>query len=356
MNSLTAGEAAGADGTMRRPVRHEHSRLEVLQRDAYACVICGSRTHDVHPIFDDALWDEGGDFAENGVALCAEHRIDALTTSLSVETLLDRAGLAERPLPPQLHAVEKYDRWGNPLLADGRRARGELFFQPMVQQWLERGRALPMFTAWVKYPRTYVLPWSDTIGEGDLWLASLEPLSRDKVVVTEKMDGENVSLYRDFLHTRSVQRIAHPSREWLNHFWEGVREKIPDDWRICGEYLYASHTVSYDSLSSYFLAFSVWNERNICLSWDDTLAFLAELGIEPVPVLYAGPLEQDAIHQAWREKQGQSEGYIVRSVGEIPYRRFRHLVGKYIRESYVQSEPVKDNMRTGAAIRKNALG
>ncbi|XVJ64555.1 MAG: RNA ligase family protein [Sphingopyxis sp.] len=215
---------------------------------------------------------------------------------------------------------------------------------------------LGCFTAWVKYPRTYVLPWSDTIGEGDRRLASLAPLSGEQVVVTEKMDGENVSLYRDFLHTRSVRRIAHPSREWLNHFWESVRGQIPEDWRICGEYLYASHTVSYDALPSYFLAFSVWNERNICLSWPDTLAFLAELGIEPVPALYAGPLDQQAIHRAWREKEGQSEGYIVRSAGEIPYRRFRHLVGKYIRESYVQSEPVKENMRTGAAIRKNALG
>ncbi|MEL7307213.1 MAG: RNA ligase family protein, partial [Pseudomonadota bacterium] len=43
---------------------------------------------------------------------------------------------------------------------------------------------------------------------------------------------------------------------------------------MCGENLYARHSISYNNLPSYFMAFSVWNELNQCLSWQDTKQFL----------------------------------------------------------------------------------
>ena len=335
--------------------RHERFRRDVLDRDRRRCVLCGSPDGDAHHVFASALWDDGANIAGNGVTLCAKHRTQALETLLSVETLLEAAGLVDRPLPPQLHAVERYDRWGNPILANGRRARGELFLTPDAQHWLARGGALDRFVPWVKYPRTYVLPWSETVGEGDRMLASLAPLACAPVIATEKMDGENVSLYRDFLHTRSVARIAHPSRAWLDAFWERIRGDIPDGWRICGEYLRVGHTVRYDRLPSYFMAFAVWDDRNICLSWADTILFLARLGIEPVPVLYEGLLDPVAIDRAWRGLGTPSEGYVVRTIGEIAYRDFRRLAGKFIRADYVQSEPVRNNIRSGSSLSTNNL-
>lgn len=35
------------------------------------------------------------------------------------------------------------------------------------------------------------------------------------VVITEKMDGENTTLYRDGLHARSLDSRHHPSRNWV---------------------------------------------------------------------------------------------------------------------------------------------
>lgn len=331
-------------------------RAQILDRDRHRCVVCAKSASHVHLIFDARLWDSDPNLPNNAVTLCDAHRDAALCTQMDVEALLAHAGIAVRPLPPQLHAVERYDRWGNVLLADGRRARGELFFEPEARCWLDRAGLLQSFTPFVKYPRTFVLPWSGMVGAGDRVIDSLAPLQAGPVIVTEKMDGENVTLYRDFLHTRTVSRIPHASRAWLDAFWDSIHQRIPVDWRICGEYLFVTHTVAYRALPSYFMAFSVWDERNVCLDWDHSVAFLRELEIACVPVLYRGPLDRAAIDQAWRDLGApNSEGYILRSAGAFALGDFRRLVGKYIRADYQQSEPVKDNIRTGAAFATNLL-
>lgn len=331
-------------------------RAGILKRDGHRCVVCSVPADEVLHVFCERLWDDNPDFADNLVTLCPMHKKDALTTRLDVEDLLSAAGIAERPMPPQLHAVERYDRWGNVFLSGGRRARGELFFDEQARRWLEIGDMLQCFTPFVKYPRTFVLPWSDVVGVGDRPLASLTLLENAPVIVTEKMDGENVSLYRNFLHTRTVSRIPHESRVWLDGFWEKVRWQIPEDWRVCGEYLFVRHTVGYRALPSYFMAFSVWNEKNVCLGWHETSAFLDRAGIARVPLLYEGPLCRDAIDRAWRETGTPgSEGYILRSAGSFALCDFRRLTGKFIRAGYQQSEPVKDNIRTGSTFEVNAL-
>jgi hypothetical protein len=328
----------------------------VGERDGGRCVLCGDRAIEVVHVMAEKLWDDGGCYAENGVSLCAQHAQAARTTEIAVDLLVEAAGLPGLLLPEQLHAVQRYDRWGNPMLADGKRARGELFYDPEAAHWLALGNMLDRFAHWVKYPRTYVLPWSDSIGEGDRSFRAIDRLRDTRVIATEKMDGENVTLYRDFLHTRSVARIDHPSRAWLNAYWESMREGIPEGWRICGEYLYVAHSVTYTQLRSFFLAFSVWNERNICLNWDESLLFLNRIGVSAVLVLYDGRFDQEAIHLNWqRNTSPQSEGYIVRSAGDIAYGDFRNMVGKYIRAGYVQSEPVRNNMKDGTPFESNVL-
>jgi len=36
-----------------------------------------------------------------------------------------------------------------------------------------------------------------------------------EVVVTEKMDGENTTMYCDNIHARSIDGRHHPSRDWV---------------------------------------------------------------------------------------------------------------------------------------------
>ncbi len=68
--------------------------------------------------------------------------------------------------------------------------------------------------------------------------------------------------------------------------------RIPEGWRICGENVYACHSIHYIALTSYFYVFSIWNEKNECLSWDATVAWCKKLGLAHVPLLYRGPYNE----------------------------------------------------------------
>jgi len=116
-----------------------------------------------------------------------------------------------------------------------------------------------------KYPRTPHLPWSPGVSADDITQFSLLSFEGADVVVTEKMDGENTSLYRDHSHARSLDSIHHSSRDWLKQWHGTFAHNIPLGWRICGENLFARHSVRYDHLASYFYGFSIWDDTNQAL-------------------------------------------------------------------------------------------
>jgi hypothetical protein len=198
----------------------------------------------------------------------------------------------------------------------------------------------------VKYPSTPYLPWTAQADENDTILDTSVHFEGRRVIVTEKMDGENTSLYHDRYHARSVDSRHHPSRDYVKRFWATFNYLIPEDIRICGENVYAQHSVAYESLSAYFLGFSVWRfvdgvVNDICLSWDDTMEWFERLGICPVPVLYDGQFDQELIHQAWLDKCGgpeASEGYVIRNADSFPRAWFCVNLAKYVRENHVQTD------------------
>jgi hypothetical protein len=64
----------------------------------------------------------------------------------------------------------------------------------------------------VRYPRTPHLPWSPGATPDDVRAGDLSGLLGREVVVTEKPDGENTTLYADGVHARSLDSAHHPSR------------------------------------------------------------------------------------------------------------------------------------------------
>lgn len=190
-----------------------------------------------------------------------------------------------------------------------------------------------------KYPRTPHLPFSPGLQSDDTRLDSLERLIGREVVVTEKMDGENTSMYRDHIHARSLDSRHHPSRDWVKNFWSAIRYDIPEGWRICGENLYARHSVEYGALSSYFMGFSVWNDSNVCLSWKETLEYFALLGIQPVPVLHQAVFDQATLEEiAENFDTANKEGFVVRPAAEFTYSEFPSCVAKWVRRGHVQTD------------------
>jgi hypothetical protein len=157
-----------------------------------------------------------------------------------------------------------------------------------------------------------------------------------QVVVTEKMDGENTSIYNDGVHARSLDGRTHSSRSWVKQLQAQIRYQLPDGLRLCGENLYAQHSIRYDELDSYFYLFSVWENRR-CLSWNDTLSWADRLGLAMPPVLYEGLWDEKAL-QALIVNTASSEGYVVRLREAFLYQDFASSIAKWVRAGHVQTD------------------
>lgn len=190
-----------------------------------------------------------------------------------------------------------------------------------------------------KYPRTPHLPWSESVTDDDKILQSLIVLENcDDIVVTEKMDGENTNLYTNYLHARSATYSYHESRSWIKRLHSEMGFNIPEGFKLCGENLYAKHSIHYTNLESYFLLFSVWNSEKIALSWDETVEYAQLLGLKTVPVLYRGPWNEKLLRELPDKMDlNKQEGYVVRTAKAISQSEFGKCVGKYVRKGHVQS-------------------
>lgn len=309
-------------------------REQVLARKNGQCCFCGEKAVDAHHIVERKLWGDGGYYLANGAQVCADHHMACETTEISTEEVRKACGITDVLLPAHFE-VGSYDKWGNPVLPNGQRLRGEMFYEEQVQKVLKD--KLHLFTSWVKYPRTYHLPWSPGCTSDDKVLSSLAQFEGKNVVQTIKMDGENTTMYSNYIHARSLDGRHHDSRNWVKQFHAGLAQDIPEGWRVCGENLFARHSIGYENLPSYFLGFSIWNERNRCLPWAETLEWFELLGITPVETIYQGVWDPEAIKAAWQGRTGQ-EGYVVRLADGFGYSEFRQSVAKFVRANHVQTD------------------
>lgn len=190
-----------------------------------------------------------------------------------------------------------------------------------------------------KYPSTPHLPFSPGATESDIWCLP-EQFEGEEVVVTEKMDGENFTGYSDgYCHARSLDSRHHPSRSWAKNKWNEVYHNLPDGWRVAAENTYAEHSIRYENLPSYFLAFSIWNDENVCLSWEDTEEWCEIIGLEHVPVLYKGEFDLDKVIEIFEDTDfDHHEGIVVRKAGSFHYDDFQSNIGKAVRPNHVQTD------------------
>lgn len=312
-------------------------RNAVFKRDGHKCVVCGGPAKDAHHIIERRLWPDGGYYVSNGASVCEEHHLAAEATTLSCDELRERCGISEILLPPHFYPDQAVDKWGNPILPNGQRLKGELFHDESVQKVLKP--VLHLFTDRVKYQRTHHLPWSPNVSSDDKIIPSLQGFDGQEVVITIKMDGEQTSIYPNGFHARSIDTAPHPSRDWLWGLHRRIGHDIPPGWRICGENLYAKHSIHYKHLPAHFLVFSIWNEKNECLSWKETETWCELLGLKTVPVFY---------RDAWDESHTRAiqidayngdpcEGYVVRVARSFQFKEFKDVVAKFVRKNHVQT-------------------
>lgn len=208
----------------------------------------------------------------------------------------------------------------------------------------------------VKYSRTFNLPWSQSESSDDVWWKHCRLFEGKRVVVTEKLDGECTTIYPDgFTHARSLDTAHHPSRSWLKQFASNFAHEIPEGYRVCGENVFAWHSIFYTDLPSYFFAYGIYDNQNICLHWEQIEEMCQLLGVETVPVIYRGEWDEEKVKSLWAGKGKfptfatskdypsfpqdfspcEAEGYVIRLEKEFPYEEFRTSCAKYVRANHV---------------------
>ena len=194
-----------------------------------------------------------------------------------------------------------------------------------------------------KHPRIKHAPWSKSVSYDDKIMFDYSIFYNRRVIISLKYDGENTSgYYNGISHARSMDSKYHPSRTWFKNWWAERCYKLNFGWRVCGENLFAKHSIHYTDLKSYFYGFGVYNENNVLLNWDDSLIIFEQLEIEPVEVVFDGIFTKEFARELQYGKfdyllNDQNEGYVIRLADEINYDDFSNSVMKVVRDGHVQT-------------------
>lgn len=335
---------------MTKLLSRDDFRNGVFARDQHRCVMCGIAPEDTaegkldaHHIMERRLFTSpeqaGGYFLDNGASVCEPCHLKCEQTEFSTEQVREAAGITNIILPEHLYDDQTYDKWGNVELPNGQRLKGELFEDASVQKVL--GQRLALFSPYVKHPRLHHLPWSESLTDDDRTFQDLSHFEGKEVIVTEKADGEQTTIYKNYLHARSIDGRNHPSRARVKSFAAEWQWGLADNQRICGENVFAQHSIIYgedNPLPHHFLGFSMWEDMR-CLSWDETMENFAILGVTPVKTMWRGIWDEKAIRALYDAGRDWDtiEGYVVRLTDSFAYRDFRHSVAKYVRKGHVQT-------------------
>jgi len=213
-------------------------------------------------------------------------------------------------------------------------------------------------TELTKYPRTVHLPNSGGKTDDDLTIRDSSYLHLSKMkdfVVTEKMDGGNLTMTRNHFFARSLDSGTHLWDTYARGMWASLRWNIPEGWRVSGESLYARRSVPYDNLEAYYLVYGIWDAEDNLIDWDTTVLAAEAWGFKMVPLLYRGPSFIDAM-EAWETvcDPETSEGFVIRNAKMIRAGTLAMYSerAKWVRPNHVQT---RDDWRHRTDFEVNGL-
>lgn len=197
-----------------------------------------------------------------------------------------------------------------------------------------------------KYPRTLHAPWSPCVHDDDKTHSSMHAFVGKRVVVTEKIDGGNTTLYNGDVYARSVTMPA--SDGWFamvkkHHAWKtyGVEK------RFIGEDIYGVHSIEYDAVAQEdtFQLFAVVQDR-MFLDWDTVCRLANEYSMCLAPVVFDGVIETvEELKQIMLDVLkkpsalgGECEGSVVRVAEAFHEDAFSECVAKIVRPDHVQTD------------------
>jgi hypothetical protein len=122
---------------------------------------------------------------------------------------------------------------------------------------------------------------------------------KDLIIVTEKIDGSNVGIIKQGGRLIPISRAGydcHSSKYEQHRYFikwvyqnENLFSFLPEGWRVCGEWCAQAHGTFYDITDeSPFVAFDIFNDKNIRLLFIDFLQLCLLESIPMVPILHFG--------------------------------------------------------------------
>lgn len=208
-----------------------------------------------------------------------------------------------------------------------------------------------------KFPRIPHLPWSPGATNDDKRLETAGQFLKDRVVITEKLDGSNVCLTRMNVFARSHGGPPrHPSFDLLKSYHATLRHLIAEDTELFFEWTYAVHSIKYPKMPAH-LHLIGYRTEGMWASWN-MLAALAssmkrqlhrlavDIPLEVVPCLVVTQFDtsEDLLHVIDGQMDGPSvygperEGVVIRRASSIKDVDFGHLMAKCVRKDHVQTD------------------
>lgn len=183
-----------------------------------------------------------------------------------------------------------------------------------------------------RYPRTSHLAWlSGDLPRDDkvLSTAECERFLSAEVVVEEKVDGANLGISLDAAGRPRTQNrgqyLAEPYtgqfsrlRSWLATHEAGLLDILTTDMLVFGEWCAARHSVAYDRLPDWFVAFDVY-DRGARRFWDTKRrsSLLTSTGLHGVAAVRQGRFTLEGLRTLLEEtpsayRSGPVEGLVIR--------------------------------------------
>ena len=159
----------------------------------------------------------------------------------------------------------------------------------------------------VKYPRTYHLKGSRLFeGEVDKDQVDFKRILGKNIVIEEKLDGANTAISFDANGAMRLQNRNHYLdgggrekpfnllKQWASENSGLFYNVLGNRYVMYGEWMYAKHTVFYDSLPDYFMEFDIYDrERQVFLDTPSRRRLTETIGIiSSVPVLGSGSFKK----------------------------------------------------------------
>lgn len=214
----------------------------------------------------------------------------------------------------------------------------------------------------MKYPRTLHFEWSQGATDDDKISYDVSSLIGVPIVITEKIDGSNTCLECNscFARTHSGPP-AHPSFDGFKALHAEIKWRIPRNTQIFGEWVYAVHSIKYNTLPGYFLLFNIRDLSNMqWASWEEVELWAEELNLPTVPVLFKGQVSSEKelkkLTESFMNTVSQcgdiKEGVVVRVQKSFDDENFPFCVAKIVRANHV--DPNNDHWKHKSIV-KNGL-